>query len=159
MASSYWSNASTTLIPKAHNSQHLADLRPISVTPISSRLTAKFIARKWLTSAIPYAIIADQFAFRPTGSATPALVHSMHHATKFLESISYVRCLLIDFSKALDIFDRAIIVKKVSNQSLLCNIINWLKSHILVSVNLFSNAETFIPNLKILTRALFRVLE
>jgi hypothetical protein len=108
---SQWSNALVTLIPKVHTPQHLGDLRPISVTPILSRLLEKFITRKWLRPAIPLATIADQFAFRPTGSTTSALVYFMHHVTKFLES-SYVRCLLIDFSKAFDIVDHAVIAKK-----------------------------------------------
>jgi hypothetical protein len=111
---SQWSNALVTLIPKVHTPQHLGDLRPISVTPILSRLLEKFITRKWLRPAIPLATIADQFAFRPTGSTTSALVYFMHHVTKFLESNSYVRCLLIDFSKAFDIVDHAVIAKKNS---------------------------------------------
>jgi len=37
--------------------------------------------------------ISDQFAFRPTGSATCALTFFMHHVTRLLEEHSYVRCL------------------------------------------------------------------
>ena len=45
----------------------------------------------------------DQFAFRPTGSTTCALVFFIHHLTRLLETNSYVRCLLVDFSKAFDV--------------------------------------------------------
>jgi hypothetical protein len=43
------------------------------------------------------------------------------------ETNSYVRCLLIDFSKAFDTADHAIIVKKLSSLSLSWNIINWFR--------------------------------
>jgi hypothetical protein len=117
-----------TLIPKVHNPLQLGDFRPISVTPILSRLVEKLVIRQWLRPAIPNSIIADQFAFKPTGSTTAALVYLMHNVTKLLETNSYVRCLLVDFSKAFDIVDQAIIVRKLSMLSLPWNIINWIIS-------------------------------
>jgi hypothetical protein len=125
---SQWSNALVTLIPKVHNPLQLGDFRPISVTPILSRLVEKLVIRQWLRPAIPNSIIADQFAFKPTGSTTAALVYLMHNVTKLLETNSYVRCLLVDFSKAFDIVDQAIIVRKLSMLSLPWNIINWIIS-------------------------------
>ena len=53
----------------------------------------------------------EQFGFRPTGSTTCALVHFIHHATLMIENNSYVRCLLIDFSKAFDVVKHAKAVK------------------------------------------------
>jgi len=67
--------------------------------------------RQWLKPAITADMLSDQFGFRPTGSTTSGLVHFMHHATLMLENKSYVRCLLIDFSKAFDI------VKQFNNPS------------------------------------------
>jgi hypothetical protein len=99
-----WSTALVTLIPKTHQPR---DLRPISVTPILSRVLEKFIVKKYLLPVIPASAIADQFAFRPTGSTTAALVYLTHHVTKMLETNRYVRCLLIDFSKAFDTVDHA----------------------------------------------------
>ena len=125
---SQWSTALVTLIPKVSNPVHLGDFRPISVTPILSRLVEKLLIRNWLRPAIPPSIISDQFAFKPTGSTTAALVYFMHQVTKMLESNSYVRCLLVDFSKAFDIVDHTTILRKLSGLSLPWNIINWLVS-------------------------------
>jgi hypothetical protein len=125
---SQWSTALVTLIPKVHSPLELGDFRPISVTPILSRLVEKLVIRQWLRPAIPNSIIADQFAFKPTGSTTAALVYLMHHVTKLLETNGYVRCLLVDFSKAFDIVDQAIIVRKLSMLPLPWNIINWIIS-------------------------------
>ena len=66
-------------------------------------VTDCLVVRNWLYPAIDPAAIADQFAFKPTGSTTCALTFFMHHVTRLLEEHSYVRCLLIDFSKAFDV--------------------------------------------------------
>jgi len=73
----------------------ISQFRPISVTPILSRLAEKLVVSNWLFPAIDSTVIADQFAFKPTGSTTCALTFFMRHVTRLLEDNSYVRCLLI----------------------------------------------------------------
>jgi len=73
----------------------LADYRPISVTPILSRVAEKLVVMHWLGPAIPTNLLAHQFSFRPTGSITS------QHATLMLENKSRARFLLIDFLKHL----------------------------------------------------------
>ena len=51
-----------------------------------------------------------QFAFILTGSTTAALAYVMHQVTSMLETNSYVKCLLINFSKAFDAVDHRILV-------------------------------------------------
>ena len=82
--------------------------------------------RQCLRPAIPTDMLADQFGFRPTGSTTCALVHFIHHATLMLENISYVRCLLMDFSKAFDVVKHAILMSKLSAFDLPPPILNWI---------------------------------
>ena len=97
----------------------LDDYRPISVTPILSRLAERIIVRRWLLQSIPLDIIQDQFAFRPTGSTTAALVSLFHHVTnRLLESNDYVRCLCIDFSKAFDTVDHDVLAHKLAGLGL-----------------------------------------
>jgi hypothetical protein len=81
------------------NPQTFSDFRPISVTPLLSRVLEKFVTNRWLQPAIAAAgLIDDQFAFRRTGSTTCALTYFMHHITRMLENNYFVRCLLVDFS-------------------------------------------------------------
>ena len=98
-----WKCAVITPVPKVTSSQNLSDLRPISVTPIFSRLVEKLIASKYLTPALPTKLLEDQYAYRPTGSTIAALVDITHdimlacllHACLhhlMLESNTYVRC-------------------------------------------------------------------
>ena len=106
--------AVVTPVPKMPCPSGLADYRPISVTSILSCVVEKLVVWQWLRPAIPTDILADQFGFRPTGSTTCALVHFIHHATLMLENNSYIRCLLIDFSKAFDVVKHAVLLSKLS---------------------------------------------
>ena len=57
--------------------------------------------------------LLDQYAYKPTGSTTAALVHFMHQVTKMLEQNNYIRCLMIDFTKAFDTVNHIILLCKL----------------------------------------------
>jgi hypothetical protein len=97
---SNWLKALVTPIPK--NDEPRDYLRPISVTPILSRLFERLIVRIYVLLSLHNEHIENQFAYRPTGSTTAALVYMTHRISRLLESNSYVRCLCVDFSKAFD---------------------------------------------------------
>ena len=44
----------------------------------------------------------DQFAFRPTGSTTAALIYLLHTITDLLQTQDHVHVIALDFSKAFD---------------------------------------------------------
>jgi len=81
-----WLTAVVTPVPKIPRPTGLTDYRPISVTPILSRVAEKIVVRQWLRPAITADMLANQFGFRPTDSTTSALAHFMHHATLMLEN-------------------------------------------------------------------------
>jgi len=86
---SSWKTALVTPVPKTAEVKTFSDLRPISVTPILSRLVEKLVVRKYIIPALPADLIADQFAYRPTGSTTSALISLIHSVTQKLESCTY----------------------------------------------------------------------
>jgi len=91
-----WLTAVVTPAPKKPCPSGLADYCPISVTPILSRVAETLVVRQCLRLAIPTDILTDQFGCRPTGSTnTPSYLNARNN--------SYVRCLLIDFSKSFDV--------------------------------------------------------
>jgi len=109
-----WLKALVTPVPKKIPPTDFSHLRPISVTPIMSRVTERLIVHKYLLPALPSRQILDQFAYKPTGSTTAALIDITHHISRLLESSSssFVRCILIDFHKAFDTVNRAIFLQK-----------------------------------------------
>jgi hypothetical protein len=93
-----WLTAVITPVPKTACPSAMSDFRPISVTHFMSRIIEKIIVYRWLRPAIDFDLIADQFAFCPTGSTTSALIYFMHHVTRMPDSKAYVHCLLVYFS-------------------------------------------------------------
>jgi len=60
-----WRCDVVTPIPKVHKPTTIYDFRPISVTPLLSRVAGRILVRKWLLPAIPTNMLADQFGFDP----------------------------------------------------------------------------------------------
>ena len=71
---SQWLTAVVTPVPKKSSPTELSDYRPISVTPILSRLAEKIFVQQWLRPALPMELLKDQYAFRPTGSTCCTMV-------------------------------------------------------------------------------------
>ena len=95
-----WRTAHITPIPKISPVTGPADFRPISVTPIFARITEKLIVRDFLHPYILPDLFKDQYAFKPTGSTTCALIDLTYRVQMMLEQCRYVRCVFVDFSKA-----------------------------------------------------------
>lgn len=123
---SSWKHSIVTPIPKVHPPRGFEDLRPISVTPILSRVFEKLFVRYLFYPSLPKTPLLDQFAFRPTGSTTAALVHLFHNITSSLENTNYVRCFLIDFSRAFDSVCHSILLEKLTSYGCPQIVISWL---------------------------------
>ena len=106
MVPKQWLDAIVTPVPKVAKPALLTDYMLISVTPLLSRMAEKLVVIRWLYPAILPGMLDDQFGFRPTGSTICALTRLLHHVTVMLERCSYVRCLMIDFSKAFDLVSK-----------------------------------------------------
>jgi len=113
-----WLCAMVTPVAKIKNPQQFADFRPICVTPIISRVAERLVVSRWLRPAIPLENLSDRFAFKPTGSTINALIYLTQHVTRLLENNAYVRCLMIDFSKALDVVNHVVLLSKL--ETLFC---------------------------------------
>ena len=105
------------------------DLRPIS--PILSRLVERMVVRDLIMPHIPPADLTDQFGFKPSGSTEDALIDLTHTISVMREDNKYVRCLMIDFSKAFDTVNHAILImlmKKLVEYGLDQYVIEWVLS-------------------------------
>jgi hypothetical protein len=68
----------------------------------------------------------DQYAFKPTGRTNCALINCIDHVTRMLETNEYVKMYAIDFSKAFDTVDHAILLRKLNLLALPASIKNWI---------------------------------
>jgi len=128
---SQWKAAIITPVPKVSKPSQPSDFRPISITPVLSRSFEKYIVRSYIYPALqepPSGLyFADQFAFRPTGSTTAAIVAIFHTILTMLSSNAFVRVLALDFSKAFDTIRHATLMEKMAQLKLPDQIFNWIK--------------------------------
>ena len=98
-----WKGASITPISKVPTPKSPADYRPISITPVLSRCMEKLVVREYIYPSLetmPDGLsVDDQFAFRPTGSTTAAIIATLDKITELLLTNNYVRVISLDFSK------------------------------------------------------------
>src|SRR6267154_1401710 len=132
-----WKSATIKPIPKVSSPQLCSDFRPISLTPIISRVLEKIVVRLSIyplfsqPSTLP--LFHDQFAFKPTGSTQSAIISILHHITTLLQTSKYVRLISLDFSKAFDTLRHSTILNKLSTlpvQDIFYNwFVNYFQSH------------------------------
>ena len=125
-----WKSSRITPVPKVTHPLTCQDYRPISITPILSRIMEKALVKSFLYPVLIHSDhsshFADQFAFRPTGSTTSALVYLLHQITQLLQEHDYVHLIALDFSKAFDTVRHHTLLSKLSQVPLPDCFFNWL---------------------------------
>ena len=130
-----WKSAVIRPVAKVGSARSHTDFRPISITPVLTRIMERSIVRHFLYPAFnqpPLShLLNDQFAFRPTGSTTAAIVFILHTVTQMLNTNSYVTIIATDFSKGFDTVRHVTLLEKLAALDLPDHVYNWL-------VNFFS---------------------
>ena len=125
-----WKSSSITPVPKITSPLTCQDFRPISVTPVLSRLFEKEFVRQIIYPVLVHPNytqqFSDQFAFRPTGSTTGALTQLLHTVTDMLQTEPYVHVIALDFSKAFDTVRHQTLLAKCSDLPIPDCTYNWL---------------------------------
>jgi len=127
---SQWRRAFIVPLPKIPNLVVSSDYQPISITSVLSRMLERLVVRQFIYPSIlnpPSGLIfANQFAFRPTGSSTAALITILQRVTMLLESNPYVIVYALDLCKAFDTVRHSTLMDKMGRLSLPDYIYNWI---------------------------------
>ena len=127
---SQWKQVRIRPVPKTSTPLQPADYRPISITPVLARLMERFVVRRYIYPALssppPTLQFNDQFAFRPTGSTTAAIIHLLNAVINMLSNEPYVIVISLDFSKAFDTVRHSTLLHKLSLLDLPDHVYNWL---------------------------------
>lgn len=125
-----WKCATIRPVPKTSSPLNHANFKPISITPILCRTLERIVARQFLYPAIrsppaPLSFV-DQYAFRPTGSTTSALIALLQTITDLMATDSFVIVIGLDFSKAFDTVRHNALLTKMAMLHIPDIIYNWL---------------------------------
>ena len=149
---SQWKSSRISPIPKTAQPLTSQDYRPISITPVLSRLMEKQLVRSFLypilSSPEHSYSFSDQFAFRPTGSTTSALIYLFHQITTLLQHNEYVHLIALDFSKAFDTVRHHTLMSKLSTLPVPDCFYNWLADYLFSrqhQTKVAENESTFLP--------------
>ena len=130
-----WKTAVIKPVPKIHHPQEPADFRPISIAPILSRMVERLVVQTYIYPAFQsdemHSLLADQCAFRPTGSTTAALIMILQKLTDLLDTNDYVTIIALDFSKAFDTVRHSSLAAKLARLEIPDNVYNWLVDYLL----------------------------
>jgi len=125
-----WKEARIKPIPKVATPMQHSDFRPISVTPILTRMMERVVVREFLYPSFltsPSSLtFSDQYAFRPTGSTSAAIISLLHTITTLLQSNPFVIVISLDFSKAFDTVRQSTLLAKMAALELPVPVYNWL---------------------------------
>lgn len=125
-----WKQASICPVPKTATPGCLSDFRPISITPVLTRIMERIVVSEFLYPAFlepPTCLdFHDQYAFRPTGSTTAALISLLQAVTDLLLSHHpYVAVIALDFSKAFDTVRHTTLLDKIAKLQIPDAVYNW----------------------------------
>ena len=129
---SSWKHADVVPVPKQKPVREVnKHLRPISLTPILSKISEDYVVDTYVKPAVLERIDPQQFGAVPKSSTTHALISMLH---SWLESThgngATTRVMLFDFRKAFDLIDHHVLAQKLSSydfpQSIMCWILDFL---------------------------------
>ena len=128
-----WKTACIIPVPKVAVPTQHSDFRPISITPVLTRIMERTVTSHFLypsfIKAPPTLSLDDQYAFRPTGSTTAALIQLLNTITSMLVTNKFVVVLCLDFSKAFDTVRHSSLTEKLAQFDLPDNVYNWLAEY------------------------------
>ena len=111
-----WKEAKVTPLHKNGPKDDLNNYRPISILPVISKVLEKHTHDSLMTFLTDYQLLhRTQSGFRPSHSCETALIGMV---CRWLESINQgalIGAVMIDFKKAFDLVDHAILLEKLKH--------------------------------------------
>ena len=123
-----WKLADVVPIPKQKPVEVInKHLRPISLTPIISKLAEDFVVSAFIGPAVLKIIDPDQFGALPKSSTALALTSMLHHWTRATDGTgSAVRVVLFDYRKAFDYIDHLPLTHKIYSLDIPRGVARWV---------------------------------
>jgi hypothetical protein len=129
-----WKSADVIPLPKKMPPKLLEkDLRPISLTPVISKVLEQFMYA-WLWDVIKDKVDPGQFGAIKGSCTTYALIQMIHEwlqATDTSRDKNFVHVILLDYAKAFDHVDPNILLRKLQNLDIPDPLLRWIESFLI----------------------------
>ena len=123
-----WKCSNIIPIPKVKQPLCESDTRPISLTPILSKVLEDFVV-SWMIEDVGEHIDSRQFGSLKGSSTTYCLLDLIHNWLSELDNPGcYLRACFLNFSKAVDRIDHTIVIRKLIDLGVCRCIIPWIYS-------------------------------
>jgi len=125
---SSWKHADVVPIPKQTPVLDVnKHLRPISLTPVLSKVAEEFVVEHHIKPAVMKSIDPRQFGTIPGSSTTEALISMIHTWNGGTDGNgATARVILFDFKKAFDLVDHHILVQKLRSYNFHEQTVRWI---------------------------------
>ena len=122
-----WKSANRISLPKTKPLMSVkTDIRPISITPIAAKVFESIIMT-YVDDIVCDAMDSKQFGGIAGTSTTDALVEMTHRWYKATDRLNtYVRVVMLDFSKAFDLINHHILLEKLTNSGVTRHNVRWI---------------------------------
>ena len=124
-----WKCADVCAIPKVSPPASIErDLRPISLTPVVSKVVEEFVY-KWVLNDVQPQLHWDQFGALQGSSTVDALVYFLHKLYSTTDKAgAHTRAVLVDYQKAFDHLNHQIIINKLEKLRVPELLVEWIAS-------------------------------
>ena len=125
---SSWKFANIIPIPKAKPVREVnKDLRPISLTPILSKIADDFVVNLFVKPAVLKKIDPNQYGTVPRSSTTQALISMLHFLNASTDGNgSTTRVILFDYKKAFDLIDHRLLLNQLATYDIPQWTLEWI---------------------------------
>ena len=127
-----WKTANVIPLPKRNPPVSIEkDIRPTSLTPIAAKVFES-IVMKWIDEKMDGKIDNKQFDGISGTSTTDVLLEMVNKWYEVTDNLdSYVRVVMLDFSKAFDLINHCLLIEKLQLYDLPEHIIKWMAAFLL----------------------------
>ena len=125
---SSWKFANIIPIPKAKPVREVnKDLRPISLTPILSKIAEDFVVNLFVKPAVLKKIDPNQYGTVPRSSTTQALISMLHFLNASTDGNgATTRVILFDYKKAFHLIDHRLLLNKLATYDIPQWTLEWI---------------------------------
>lgn len=127
-----WKEGKVTPLLKTGDKDDPNNYRPISILPVLSKLLEKHVHDHVMEFLVSYNLLhTTQSGFRPNHSCETALAYMIDNWLGAINKGQMIGAVMVDFKKAFDLVDHALLLRKLHHYKFSDTTINWFSSYLL----------------------------